>query len=77
MAYKYQHKRQNKAVRTICVNCEKQSVITLHGFPNEYRDLMTLQKCGHCGVVGKLATNELAKAKPKKDHSKQLKLRLN
>ena len=77
MAYKYQYKRQNKTVRVVCLNCEKPDTITLYGFPGEHRDIVSQQKCKHCGIIGKLATNELAKTKPKKDMSKQMKLRWN
>jgi len=77
MAYKYQYKQQNKTVRVVCLNCEKQDNITLYGFPGEYRDMVQKEKCRHCGITGKLATNELAKARPRKDTSKQIKIRWN
>lgn len=68
------NQKKHKTVHVICANCIKTSCITLFGLANEYRELITLEKCKHCGTVGKLATNELAKTRPRPDTTKQLKL---
>lgn len=65
---------KRRTVKVVCVNCVKTSYITLFGLPNEYRGLVALEKCVHCGVTGKLATSDLAKTRPKHDGTKQLKL---
>lgn len=65
---------KRKTVNVVCVNCVKTSCITLFGLPNEYRELVALEKCAHCGITGKLATSDLAKTRPRPDTTKQLKL---
>jgi hypothetical protein len=72
---KFQSVEQTKQVKVICVNCEQESIITLYGFPNQYRGMVGREECPRCRAVGKLATSELAKCKVRRDNSKQVKIR--
>ena len=74
MAWKPYNLPKHKTVNVVCVNCVKTSCVTLFGLPSEYRGLVALEKCVHCGVTGKLATSDLAKTRPRPDTTKQLKL---
>jgi hypothetical protein len=64
--------KRHRTVRTVCVNCLKQSYITLYGLPNEYRELVGKETCTHCGKQGTLNTNELSKTRLKPDTTNQL-----
>lgn len=65
---------RHRTIRVVCANCIKTSHITLYGLPSEYRGMVGLEKCGHCGTIGKLTTSDLAKTRPKKDSAQQLTL---
>ncbi|VVB55271.1 Uncharacterised protein [uncultured archaeon] len=64
--------KRHRTVRVICVACLKTSHITLYGLTNEYRDMVGLEKCAHCGEVGKLSTSDLAKTRAKRDTTLQI-----
>jgi hypothetical protein len=66
--------KKRKTIQVVCATCVKTSHITLYGLTNEYRDIITKEKCIHCGVTGKLTTNELAKPRVKPDNTRQLSL---
>ena len=68
------YEKRHKTVRVVCVACVKTSHVTLYGLPNEYRGLVGQEKCVHCGTVGKLATNDLAKTRAKPDTTRQLQI---
>jgi len=66
--------QRHRTIRVVCANCIKTSHITLYGLASEYRGMVSLEKCQHCGTVGKLTTSDLAKTRPKKDNTSQLTL---
>lgn len=64
--------KRHRTVPVVCIACQKTSCVTLYGTPNDYRALVTHEKCTHCGVTGQLSTNKLAKARVKPDTTHQL-----
>jgi hypothetical protein len=66
-------KPRPKTILVVCAGCLSRYHITITGFANEYVGIVQRTKCLKCGEV-KLATNELAKTKPK---AKTLQLSLN
>ena len=60
--------KQHKTVNCICLECQKESSVTLYGFPSMWRRLIVLEKCMHCDTVGKL--NAINLSKPRKVKSK-------
>jgi len=57
-------KPRPKTILVTCAACLSRYHITIVGFAHEYIGIVQRTKCQKCGEV-KLATNELAKAKPK------------
>jgi len=66
-------KPRPKTITVTCAGCLSRYFITIVGYATEYVDIVRKTKCQKCGEV-KLATNELAKAKPR---AKTLQLSLN
>jgi hypothetical protein len=63
--------QKHRTVKVVCVACVKISHITLYGKPNEYRELVKIQTCPHCGAIGKLNATKLAKTRVKPDTTLQ------
>jgi hypothetical protein len=57
-------KPRPKTILVTCAACLSRYHITIVGFAHEYIGIVQKIKCQKCGEV-KLATNELAKAKPR------------
>lgn len=65
-------KKQHRTVKVVCLGCLNVSHITLYGLNNEYREMVSKEKCTHCGVTGKLSTSDLPKTRVKLDTSLQM-----
>lgn len=57
-------KPKPKTVMVTCAACLSRYYVTIVGYANQYVGIVQTMKCQKCGEV-KLATSELAKAKPR------------
>jgi hypothetical protein len=69
--YQKPWEKRHRTVKAVCAVCVKISHITLYGQPNEYRELIGKEMCKHCGTIGKLSANGLAKTRVKLDTTLQ------